>query len=78
MYFYRGVACKYFGAYATRTRVVHVGNLWQVSNIEASVHCLNPSATLGYTFKKTNKQHKKKQLMLNLSLVSPPGEQLAG
>ena len=24
MYFYRGVACKYFGTYGTRIRVVHV------------------------------------------------------
>ena len=61
MYFYRGVACKYFGAYAARTHVVHVECFWQVSNVEASAHCLNPSATLGYTLKKKN--------MLNLSLV---------
>ena len=33
VYFYRGVACKYFGEYWTRTRVVHLVGFWGVPKI---------------------------------------------
>ena len=45
MYFCRGVTCKYFGGYETRTRVGHVMEFGGGSKFEADVHRLNPSAT---------------------------------
>ena len=45
MYFCRGVACEYFGAYRTRSRVVHVVGFWGGPKFEANVHRLKTSAT---------------------------------
>ena len=44
-YFCHGLACEYFGAYVTRSRVVHVVGFWGGPKFEANVRRLNPSAT---------------------------------
>ena len=44
MYFCRGVACEYFGAYGTRSRVVHVVGFWGGPKFEVNVRRLNRSA----------------------------------
>ena len=41
----RGVACKSFGEYGTRTCVADVVEFGEVPDFEANVRCLNPSAT---------------------------------
>ena len=40
----RGVACEYFGAYGTGSRVVHVVGFGGGPKFEANVDRLNPSA----------------------------------
>ena len=44
MYFCGRVACEYFGAYGTRSRVVHVVGFGEGPKFEASVRHLNPWA----------------------------------
>ncbi len=39
------VACECFGAYGTRSCVVHVVGFWGGPKLEANVRRLNPSAT---------------------------------
>ena len=40
MYLRRGVTCKYFGGYETRTRVGHVMEFGEGSKFEADVMCV--------------------------------------
>ena len=71
MYFYRGVACEYFGVYWTRSRVVHMVGFWGGPKFEANVRRLNTSATglhaTKYTYQKADYQTIEASFSLSLS-----------
>ena len=45
VYLFGGVACEYFGAHETRSRVVHVVGFGGGHKFEVNARHLNPSAT---------------------------------